>query len=105
MADNPIVIRAKHTNGITKVRVMITHPMIDHEDRDKENSNNNRPNFIQDITCFLGEETVMSALCSGNVGRDPFLAFDFEGGNKGDTIRITWVDNRGERGFTEVIVS
>ena len=28
MADKPIVIRAKHTKGKTKVRVLISHPMI-----------------------------------------------------------------------------
>jgi sulfur-oxidizing protein SoxZ len=46
----------------------------------------------------------MSAQCGSYVGKDPFLAFEFAGGNKGQTIRVTWVDNRGERGSTEAVI-
>lgn len=99
MGNKPIVIRAKHTKGITKVRLLITHPMIGLDDLD-----NNRPHFIQDITCNLNEDTIMSVLCGSYVGKDPFLAFEFAGGNKGEIIRITWVDNWGERGSTEAVI-
>lgn len=103
-AENPILIRAKHTNGLTKVRVLITHPMIGYNDLDDNDENNNRPHFIQDITCSIGEETIMSALCSSFVGKDPFLGFEFKGGNKGETLRVTWVDNWGERGSSETVI-
>lgn len=104
MADRPIVIRAKHTKGFTKVRVMITHPMVGYNNLGNKNDDKSRPHYIQDITCSLGEETIMSALCGSYVGKDPFLAFEFKGGNKGETVRITWVDNRGERGSTETVI-
>jgi sulfur-oxidizing protein SoxZ len=103
MADRPIVIRAKHTKGYTKVRVLITHPMIGHNELD--GSDDNRPHYIQDITCTMGEETILSALCGSYVGKDPFLAFEFEGGKKGEIIKVTWVDNWGERGSTESIIA
>lgn len=105
MNDNPITIRAKHTNGTTKVRVLIAHPMIGYNDLDDNDENNNRPHFIQDITCSIGEETIMSALCSSYVGKDPFLGFEFKGGNKGETLRVTWVDNWGARGSSEAVIN
>jgi sulfur-oxidizing protein SoxZ len=104
VTDKQILIRAKHTNGSTKVRVLISHPMIGHSTLDAEDDNDNKPHFIQDITCHLGEETIMSALCSSYVGKDPFIGFEFKGGSKGETIRVTWVDNRGERGSSEASI-
>ncbi len=104
MENKPILIRAKHTNGFTKVRVMITHPMIGHNNLGDNNESDSRPHFIQDITFILGEEPIMSALCSSNVAKDPFVAFEFKGGNRGDTIKVTWVDNWGERGSTETVI-
>lgn len=104
MANKPIVIRAKHAKGVTKIRVLISHPMIGHNDLNSSNGENNRPHFIQDITCSLNGNTIMSALCGSYVGKDPFLAFEFAGGNKGEIIRVTWVDNWGERGSTEAVI-
>jgi sulfur-oxidizing protein SoxZ len=104
MADKPIVIRAKHTKGKTKVRVLISHPMIGDNELDSNSDERSRPHFIQDITCNLDGDTIMSAQCGSYVGKDPFLAFEFAGGNKGQTIRVTWVDNRGERGSTEAVI-
>jgi sulfur-oxidizing protein SoxZ len=104
MSDKPIVIRAKHTKGITKVRVLITHPMLGDNDLDSSSDINLRPHFIQDITCNLDGETIMSAQCGSYVGKDPFLAFEFRGGNKGKTVTVSWVDNWGERGSTKTTI-
>jgi sulfur-oxidizing protein SoxZ len=78
--------------------------MIGHNNLGNKNGNDSRPHFIQDITCSLGEKTVMSALCGSYVGKDPFVAFEFKGGSKGELIKITWVDNWGERGSTEAVI-
>ncbi len=105
MQDKPIITRAKHTKGVTKVRVLITHPMIGYHNLDNSSDENSRPNFIQDITCSLNGDTIISVLCGSNVGKDPFLAFEFAGGNKGEIIEVAWVDNRGERDSTKVVIT
>jgi len=46
----------------------------------------------------------MSALWGSDIAKDPFLAFSFKGGNKGETIRLSWVDNRGERESIEAVI-
>ncbi len=104
MSDNPIVIRAKHTGGLTKVRALITHPMVGHDDLRNKNNGEGRPHFIQEIICRIDEKTIMSALCSSYVAKDPFISFAFRGGNKGETIKLSWVDNWGEHGSTEVVI-
>ncbi len=104
MSNKPIVIRAKHTRGITKVRALITHPMIGHNKPGDQNNGDARPHFIQEIICSIGENIIMSAFCSSYVAKDPFIAFAFRGGNKGETIRLTWVDSRGDRDSTEVVI-
>ena len=78
--------------------------MIGYSDQADQNNSDSRPHFIQEITCSIGENTIMSVLCGSYVAQDPFIGFTFRGGNKGDTISLTWVDNWGERGSTEVVV-
>jgi sulfur-oxidizing protein SoxZ len=29
------------------------------------------------------------------VSKDPYVKFSFKGGNKGDDLKISWVDNKG----------
>ncbi len=104
MPEKPIVIRAKHTRGVTKVRALITHPMVGQHNMRNQNNGDSRPHFIQEIICSIREKTIMTAFCSSYVAKDPFLAFAFRGGDKGETIKLTWVDNWGDRGSTEVVI-
>ena len=34
------------------------------------------------------------------VSKDPYVKFSFRGGNKGDDLKISWVDNQGETDAT-----
>jgi sulfur-oxidizing protein SoxZ len=40
----------------------------------------------------------------GSVARDPYFAFKFKGGVKGDRIAITWIDTEGESRTDETLV-
>ncbi len=105
MSAKPIQIRAKHANGITKVRALIKHPMSSANSSLTGQKKSGVPNFIQEVTCSLGDETVLSALWGSDIAKNPFLAFSFEGGNKGETIRLSWVDNLGKRDSIETVVA
>jgi len=104
MPDKPIQIRAKHTGGVTTVRALIAHPMSGGRTDSTDKENDGTPHFIQELTCSLGEETVLSALWGSAIAKAPFLGFTFKGGTKGEIIRLSWVDNRGERGSIETLV-
>ncbi len=63
------------------------------------------PHFIQEVTCEYDQKTVMTALWSDDIAKNPFIAFRFKGGSRGGIIRLTWVDNLGNSASEETIVS
>ena len=52
--------------------------------------------FIRNVTATWNGATVLSAQWGLAVSKNPFLAFRFKGGAKGDKVEITWIDNRGD---------
>jgi sulfur-oxidizing protein SoxZ len=38
------------------------------------------------------------------VSKNPYLAFKFKGAKAGDTVKLAWVDNKGESDSTETQV-
>ncbi len=104
MPGKQITIRAKHTNGVTSVRALMKHPMIAARRTSTDQAMAEKPHFIQEVTCNLGGQTILSAHWGDDIAEDPFLAFTFKGGNKGDTIRLSWVDNLGESDSVETLI-
>jgi len=43
----------------------------------------------------VGETTVLTALWSGGVSKNPYLSFKFTGAAKGDKVELSWTDNKG----------
>ncbi|MFP4081081.1 MAG: thiosulfate oxidation carrier complex protein SoxZ, partial [Ectothiorhodospira sp.] len=39
------------------------------------------------------------------ISRNPYLSFRFEGASAGDTLRISWEDNKGESDSTEAEIA
>ena len=99
---NPIAIRARISDGVVTAKVVITHPMD--VGKEKDNSGTT-PHFIQEIICMVGERTVLTALWSGNVARDPYLAFKFRGSKPGEILTLHWVDNLGHRSQMEAEIA
>jgi sulfur-oxidizing protein SoxZ len=105
MSDRGIQIRAKHTHGVTRVRALIRHPMSDGRTGPDADGKDGNPHFIQEVTCSLGDETVMTALWGSDIAKDPLLGFTFKGGRKGEIIHLSWVDNRGGRDSIETVIA
>jgi sulfur-oxidizing protein SoxZ len=64
--------------------------------KDKKTGEPIPAHFIQEVTAKWKDQVVMTALWSGGVSKNPYLSFKFNGGEAGDTIEISWVDNKGE---------
>jgi sulfur-oxidizing protein SoxZ len=95
MASN-IKIRAKNSNGVTTVKSLMSHEMETGLRKDKKTGEPIPAHFIQEVTAKWKDQVVMTALWSGGVSKNPYLSFKFNGGEAGDTIEISWVDNKGE---------
>ena len=93
---NTIKIRAKSKDGVTTVKALMTHPMETGARKDKKTGEAIPAHFIQEVTCESGGKKLITAYWSGGVSKNPYLSFKFAGGNKGDTLTLSWVDNKGE---------
>ncbi|MBK5931074.1 thiosulfate oxidation carrier complex protein SoxZ [Halochromatium salexigens] len=93
-----IKIRARNSNGVTTVKSIIQHEMETGLRTDKKTGEPIPAHFIQEVTAKWKDEVVMTGLWSGGVSKNPYLSFKFNGGEKGDKIEITWVDNQGQSG-------
>ena len=103
MAD-PMKIRANVVGDSTEVKVLMSHEMETGQRKDAQGKL--VPGwFIQGVTATYGGKTVLSAQWGPAVSKNPFLAFKFKGGAKGDKIQITWIDNRGETRTDEAIIA
>jgi len=104
MATRPMRIRAVEKDGVTEVKVLMSHIM--ETGQRKDSAGNIVPaHFIQNVVVKNGDKTVLAAEWGPAVSRDPFLSFKFKGGKKGDKVTVTWTDNEGESRTDEATVS
>ena len=88
-------IRARAENGVTSVRALITHPM--ETGRRKDSAGNLIPaHFITEFTAKHGDKVVLSMQMGPSVSTNPYVAFSFNGGAKGEMVELSWVDNTGD---------
>ena len=95
----PMKMRATVTGGYTEVRVLMTHPMTTAQMKDQP------LHFIQNVTVKQNGKTVIEAETSQAVSRNPVFSFRLKGGAKGDTIEVSWLDNKGESYTIETAVA
>lgn len=92
---NTIKIRANVSGGVTTVKCLMTHPMETGTRKDKAG----KPipaHFINEVVAEHKGNNVLTAHWGGGVSKNPYLSFKFAGGNAGDEVKISWVDNKGE---------
>ena len=92
---NPMRIRAAAKDGITEVRILMNHEMETGQRRDSAGAIVPAW-FIQEVTARLNDKDVMSAQWGPSIAKNPYFAFKIKGGKAGDTVSVTWVDNRGD---------
>jgi sulfur-oxidizing protein SoxZ len=98
-----IRIQAKiNKEGITEVKALIQHPMEIGNRRELETGKRVYPHFIEEVICEHNNKIVMSAIWSGAISKNPYLAFKFKGAAKGERVKLSWKDNKGEKDSREV---
>ena len=103
MAD-PMKIRASAKDGITEVKVLMSHEMETGQRKDA--AGKVIPAwFIQEVTAALNGKTVMTAQWGPSVSKNPFLQFNIKGAKAGDKVAVSWVDNKGDKRTDEATVS
>ena len=99
--SGPMRIRAAASDGVTEVRILMSHPMETGQRRDTAGELV-PAHYITELTATHNDRTVLLSHMGPSVSANPYLAFKFKGGNSGDTVKIHWVDNKGESRTDEV---
>ncbi len=103
MAD-PMRIRAVAKDGAVNVKVLMAHEM--ETGQRKDSSGKLVPaHFIRSVRATHNGKVVLSAQWGPAVAKNPFLEFNFKGGQKGDKLSVTWEDNKGEKRTDETTIN
>ncbi len=97
-------MRATAQNGVTEIRVLMAHPMETGQ-RKGPDGKLVPMHFIQNVTVKVNGKTVVEGQISQAVSRNPVFSFRVKGGNKGDKVEVSWIDNKGDTNHTEATVA
>lgn len=103
MAD-PMRIRAASKDGVTEVRVLMSHPMETGQRKDASGATI-PAHYIKDLEATHNGKLVLKSQFSGSVSQNPFLSFKFKGGAKGDKVAVKWVDTKGDSRTDEATIA
>lgn len=96
-----IKIRAKVKDGVVEVKALVKHQMEPGTRKDSKTGELIPAHYISDVVCEHNGTTVMTAYWGPAVSQNPYLSFGFKGGAAGDTVKISWTDNKGETDSAE----
>jgi sulfur-oxidizing protein SoxZ len=99
-----IKIRAKEKNGIVTVKSLLKHPMETGIRKDKKTGKKIPAHYITEVNCEVNGKTVMTAYLGPGVSKDPYMSFDVKGAKKGEIVKLSWVDNKGESASGEATI-
>ncbi len=100
----PMKIRAQVKNGVCEVKALLTHIMETGFRKDKATGNLIPAHFIQELSCKINGKEALIMNMGGSVSKNPFVSFKLDGVKKGDTVQISWVDNKGEKDSADKVV-
>jgi sulfur-oxidizing protein SoxZ len=101
---DPMRLRAQSAGDKTTVRVLMAHDMETGLRKDAEGKAV-AAWYIQQVTARLNGRVVLTVQWGPSIAKNPFLQFSVRGAKAGDTISLSWVDNRGERRSDEATVT
>jgi sulfur-oxidizing protein SoxZ len=102
MAD-PMKIRAKLEGDTADVRVLMAHEMETGQRKDA--SGKTIPAWhITEVKAALNGKPVLKASWGPAIAKNPYMQFSVPGAKAGDTISVTWVDNKGDTRTDETVI-
>jgi sulfur-oxidizing protein SoxZ len=90
-----IKLRAKAKNGIVTVKALMSHPMETGLRKNKKTGKLIPAHHIQEVSAKVNDKPVLEGLWGGAISKNPYLSFKYKG-SKGDSLTLSWVDNKGQ---------
>src|SRR6201999_3861007 len=89
-----IRVRATLSGDTTEVQALIQHPMDSGFVKDAQGQII-PAHFIQQLTFECAGKSVFVCDWGQAISKNPYVKCSCKGGNKGDDLKISWVDNKG----------
>ena len=102
MADSIRMKTFPVADGV-EVRALINHPMYIGK-RDTASGKFVDPHYIEEVVVDLNGKTIVHGDWSTGVAKNPYLAFRVRGAQKGDKVKLSWKDNKGESDSLETTI-
>ena len=101
---NPMKIRAANKDGVTEVKVLVSHEMETGQRKDAAGKTV-PAHFIQSLTVEVGGKKVIDGQTGTSVSRNPVFGFKMKGAKVGDKVVVNWVDNKGDKRTDEAAIA
>jgi sulfur-oxidizing protein SoxZ len=101
---NPMKIRAATKDGVTEVKVLMSHEMETGQRKDSAGATVPAW-FITELVAKHGDKVVLQGEFGTAVAKNPYLAFKFKGGAKGEKVTVAWKDNKGDSRTDEAVIA
>ena len=87
-------IRATLSGDLTEIKVLMRHDM---ETGQRREAGVLVPAWhIQEVSVAVNGKPALKAEWGPAISKDPFLSLKVKGAAKGDTVTVTWLDNKGD---------
>ncbi len=99
-----IRMKTRLNDGVATIRAIIRHPMETGFRVDEESQKIVPAHYIKTVTIYHNDTVIMSCNWSRAVSKNPYLSLMFEKAKAGDTVKISWVDNRDKTDAAEAMI-
>lgn len=94
-------IKTRQSGDETEVLVLVNHPMETGQRKDSKTGEKIPAHYIQKMSFEHNGKVVAEANLGPAVSKNPLTAIRVKGTKAGDTIKVSWSDNKGESGAAE----
>lgn len=91
-------VKTRPKDGETEILVLVNHPMETGNRKDKKTKKKIPAHFIQKMTFDVAGKKVAEVNMGTPVSKNPLVGIRVKGVRKGAKVKVSWTDNKGERG-------
>ena len=99
MSETRVRFKAKQVGKNVTAKVLISHPMETGLRKDPDTGELIPAHFIQTVSIEKEGEPLLDCDWGRSISENPYMSFKLNG-KKGESLKVTWYDNKGQSGST-----